>query len=76
VALPPSDCSLGICTFNRGRFASAAAPPGRMGPGIADKEPVRWGGPGGGACMVGLDTAGGATTAVGSVVVEAASSAL
>lgn len=57
VALPPSDCSLGICTFKRGRFASAAAPPGRIGPGIEESEPVRWGGPEGGACMVGFDAA-------------------
>ena len=77
VALPPSDCSLGICTFNRGRFASAAAPPGRIGPGIEEREPVRCEGPGGGACMVGLDaTVGGGPAVVKSVGLGGASATL
>jgi hypothetical protein len=52
-----------------------------MGPGIEENEPVRWDGPGGGACMVRLDVAvggggGGGAAAVKSVGLRGASLAL
>lgn len=51
VALPPSDCSLGICTFNLGRFASACIIFGLGGPDMEDVEAVRWGGVGNCGCI-------------------------
>jgi len=44
--LPPSDCSLGICTVSLGRFASAA-PGGLGGPDTDEVDAVRCGGGGG-----------------------------
>lgn len=47
VALPPSDCSLGICTFSRGRLASDCIVLARDGSGMLgteDDDAVRWGG--------------------------------
>lgn len=41
VTLPLSDCSLGICTFNLGRFASVCMTFGRGGPDIDDVDAVR-----------------------------------
>lgn len=46
VALPPSDCSLGICTLRRGRLALTCTLLARGGGGISDTEDVdgtRWG---------------------------------
>ena len=46
VALPVSECSLGICTFNRGRFASVCMLFVRDGGGMLgteDADAVLWG---------------------------------